>query len=147
MEELKSSFCIVRNLILSSSTIIVGFLFVQSSSMAIVELGPEVVHRSCVQLQKSLNDRSNPDVEYKGFEKKVMQRRQLTVAGRYAVFCNGGIVIDKTDGTVCRGYVGYSYSCVAGRGEYYGDWGIANGTGNFNDTDQGKYCRWIDRPR
>jgi hypothetical protein len=134
-------------LILSASVTISGFLSIQSSSMAIVEQGPEVIHRSCTQLQKSLNDRSNPDIEYKGFEKSVMGRRKLTIAGKYVIFCNGGIVTDRTDGTICRGYIGYSYSYVASRGVYYGDWGQVNGEPNFNDTDQGKYCRWIDRPR
>jgi hypothetical protein len=147
MGKLKSFFCVVRSLVLFSPITIAGFLFTSSSSMAIVELRPEVVHRSCAQLQRSLNDRSNPDVECKSFEKKVMGRRQLTIAGRHIVFCNGGIVIDKTDGTICSGYVGYSYSYVERRGVYYGDWGRLNGTPNLNDTDQGRYCRWIDRPR
>jgi hypothetical protein len=147
VRKLKSFFCIARRLALFSPITIAGFLLVPSSSMAIVELGSENVHRNCAQLQRSLNDRSNPNVEYKGFEKKVMGRRQVTIAGRYIVFCNGGIVIDKTDGTICNGYIGYSYSYVERRGEYYGDWGRSYGTGNFNDTDQGKYCRWIDRPR
>jgi hypothetical protein len=141
---------IAHSIMLLSPITITGLLFSPSSSIAGREIAPEVVHRNCAQLQRTMNNRNNPDYEYKGFEKVKMRRQTITIAGRYVVTCNGGTIIDRTDGTICNGYIAYAYTPTEGLADFYADWGRAYDgiAGNLNNTTgQEKYCRWIDRPR
>jgi hypothetical protein len=126
-----------RMIILYSLTVILGLLASPSSSMA----DREYIYRNCAELQKVMNDH-NPELTLKGFEKVKMMKR-ITGYEKYMVFCNGGIVVDKEVGTICRGYIGYSFSRIGGGADYYARWGETNGSPNFNDTDAEKYCRLI----
>jgi hypothetical protein len=128
------SISITRVMILTSMT--VGLELIASPSMA----DKEHVYRSCAELQKVMNDH-NPELTLKGFEKVQMMRRNYDGTEQYMVFCNGGIVIDKEAGTVCRGYIGYSFARIAGIADYYARWGKTRGLPNFNDTGVEKYCR------
>jgi hypothetical protein len=129
----------IRAVFLSSLISGAGFLSLSSSSMA----DEQKFYRNCSELQKVINSR-NPALTLKGFEKVQMMRRNLTdYAGHYVLFCNGGTIIDREEGTICRGYIGYSYAPHASSANYYAEWGKTDGTPNGNDTGQEKYCRRI----
>jgi hypothetical protein len=101
----------------------------------------EEFYRNCAELQKHIND-YNPTLTVKGFERVSMERRYLDYEVR-TVFCNGGIITDREVGTVCRGYIGYSFSRIGGGANYYVRWGKTNGLPNFGDTGVERYCRLI----
>jgi hypothetical protein len=126
--------------IISSLITNLGFLFFPSSSVAKDVYGSEIHYRSCAQLQKQLNDRNNPSIKFKGFEGAELARRSLAEEARM-FYCNDGIIIDKEEKTVCRGYIGYAFFPKMGIASYYGDWGWTNGTPNFNDDNKADYCR------
>jgi hypothetical protein len=110
-----------------------------SSSMAYEIYGPEIRYRSCAQLQKRMND-NNPDKILKGFERAEMVRKNFAEEMR-TVYCNGGIIINRANGTVCRGYIAYGYSPESGTAAYFGDWGWLDGSPNNGQTDKDRYCR------
>jgi hypothetical protein len=99
-------------------------------------------YESCAQLQKKMNIRNNPDFIYKGFEKAKLVRRSY-VEFASTVYCNGGIIIDEEEKTICRGYIGYTYSPQSGIARYSADWGLTDGSPNFNDSNKGDYCKRI----
>jgi hypothetical protein len=127
-----------RTIILSSLTTSLGFLFLSSPSMA----DQEVLYANCAELQKVMNDYSQGK-RYKGFEKVQMMRRNLTYGGKYILICNGGTIIDRGEGTICHGYIGYSYAPIVAGADYYASWGKSDGTPNTYDTGKGNYCRSI----
>jgi hypothetical protein len=137
MNKLKLSFHLTQNIILFSLMASVEFMFTPLPSVA----NREVRYRNCAELQKHLND-NNPQLTIKRFENIKMVRRVLGYQ-KYTVFCNGGIVIDRELGTICRGYIGYSSSPIGGGDDHYATWGETNGSPNFNDTGAEKYCRLI----
>jgi hypothetical protein len=126
-----------RMAILSSLTVSFSFLALPSPSMA----DREYVYRNCAELQKVIND-YNPRLTVSKFEKVKMVRRSLGYES-YTIFCNSGIIVDREVGTVCRGYIGYSFSRIGGGADYYVRWGRTDGSPNFNDTGVEKYCRLI----
>jgi hypothetical protein len=126
-----------RMAILSSLTVSFSFLALPSPSMA----DREYVYRNCAELQKVIND-YNPRLTVKGFERVQMKRRNADYE-KYMVFCNGGIIVDREVGTICNGYIGYSFSRIGGGADYYVRWGRTDGSPNFNDTGVEKYCRLI----
>jgi hypothetical protein len=129
------------NSIFSSSLIAISAsLFSPLSSAAKDIYGPEINYRNCTQLQNGLNNKNNPYVKYKGFERAKLMRR-MYVDDQYIVYCNGGIIIDGDRKIVCRGYIGYTYAPKVGIAHYYGDWGWTNGSPNDGDTDNSSYCR------
>jgi hypothetical protein len=131
------SVCVIRTIILSSLIASAGFLSLPSPSVA----DREEVYRNCAQLQKHLND-NNPELTVRGFEKTRMMRRNSDYE-KYTVYCNGGIVIDRGEGTICRGYIGYFLSRIGGRSYHYADWGETDGLSNNHDTGRNRYCRRI----
>jgi hypothetical protein len=137
MNKLTSSVYMARTIILSSLMASAGFLSLPSPSRA----DREVLYRNCAELQKHLND-NNPGLTVKNFEKVQMMRRTVGYE-KYMIFCNGGIVIDKRIGTICRGYIGYSFSRIGGGSDHYATWGKTNGLPNFNDVGADNYCRRI----
>jgi hypothetical protein len=128
---------VVRKVIISLLTANLGLLILPSSSIA----AREYFYKDCAELQKVIND-YNPTLTVKGFEKVSMKRRYLDYEVRM-VFCNGGIIIDREVGTVCRGYIGYSFSRIGGGANYYVRWGRTEGLPNDGDTGAEKYCRLI----
>jgi hypothetical protein len=131
--------CTIRTVFLSSLIVSAGFLSLPSSSMA----DEQKFYRNCAELQKVINGR-NPTLTLRGFERVQMMRRNLTdYAGNYILLCNSGTIIDREEGTICRGYIGYSYAPHVSGADYYARWGKADGTPNINDTGQEKYCRRI----
>jgi hypothetical protein len=140
MNKLISSVYVTQTIVLSLLIASAGFISFPSPSKAQIT-GPEVLYRNCAELQKHLNE-NNPGDRYEGFEKVKMIRRKLGYS-KYTVFCNGGIVTDGAEGTICRGYIGYSFSPIGGAAHYYAAWGKTNGLPNFNDTGKGNYCRRI----
>jgi hypothetical protein len=137
MNKLISPVYMAQTIILSSLIASLGLLSLPSLSMA----DREEFYRNCAELQKHLND-YNPRLTIKGFEKVRMMRRSVGYEN-YVIFCNGGIVVDRELGTICRGYIGYSFSRIGGGADYYARWGQTNGSPNFNDTGAEKYCRLI----
>jgi hypothetical protein len=128
---------IARTIILSSLTASLGILNLPSPSMAAIE----EIYRNCAELQKVISDR-NPGDRYQGFERATMMRQNFE-HGQYAVFCNGGIIKDITQGTICRGYIAYSFHPIPSVSHYYARWGRIEGAPNFNDTGQDSYCKRI----
>ena len=128
---------VARIIILSSLTVGLGILSLSSPLIA----DQESFYRNCAELQKVINSR-NPYLTLKRFEKVKMMRRSLGYEN-YTIFCNGGTIINREVGTVCRGYIGYSFSRIGGGADYYAAWGETNGSPNFNDTGAEKYCRLI----
>jgi hypothetical protein len=128
---------IARTIILALVAANLGVLFLPSSSMA----DREYFYKNCAELQKVMNDYSRGK-KYEGFEKVKMMKR-ITGYEKYMVFCNGGIIVDREVGTICRGYIGYSFSRIGGGADYYAAWGETRGVPNFNDTGAEKYCRLI----
>jgi hypothetical protein len=126
-----------RTIILSLLTVSLGFLASPPPSIA----DREVFYSNCAELQKVMND-YNPGYKYEGFGKVKMIRRNADY-GKYIVFCNGGIVIDREEGTICSGYIAYSFSRVGGAAHYYSRWGRTEGLPNDNDTGRNRYCRRI----
>jgi hypothetical protein len=126
-----------QTVFLASLTTILGFLALPLPSMA----DREYVYRNCAELQKDMNDH-NPQLTLKGFEKVQMRRRNLDYE-QYMVFCNGGIIVNRELGTICRGYIGYSYARIVAGADYYARWGETDGLPNFGDTGIENYCRWI----
>jgi hypothetical protein len=136
------SFIYTAQTIISCSLIAsAGFLFLPSPSIAEEIPGREKAYRNCAELQKHLND-NNPGDKYEGFEKAKMMRRNLDYE-KYIIFCNGGIVTDASEGTICRGYIAYSYAGIPATARYYARWGQTKGLPNDSDTGQKYYCRWI----
>jgi hypothetical protein len=126
-------------IVLSSLIASLGFLATPKPSIA----DREILYKNCAGLQKVMND-YNPGHKYKGFEKVKMTRRNYYDGSeQYMVFCNGGIVIDREAGTICRGYIAYSFARIAAIARYYSDWGETNGLPNNSDTGKGNYCRLI----
>jgi hypothetical protein len=141
MNKLISPLHMTRNIVLPALIAIAEFLSLPSLSMSQMP-GSEKFYKSCAELQKHLND-NNPGEKYEGFEKAKMGRKYFDYEIRM-VFCNGGIITDRNEGTVCRGYIAYSYARVAGTARYYGSWGTIRGEKtNLYDTDKGNYCRLI----
>jgi hypothetical protein len=128
---------IIRTVILSSLTASLGILNLTSPSIA----DQEVIYRNCAELQKVISNR-NPGDRYQGFEKSKMMRQNYE-HGQYMVFCNGGIIRDRAEGTICRGYIAYSFHPIPSVSHYYARWGRTEGPPNFNDTGQDRYCRRI----
>jgi hypothetical protein len=126
-----------RTIILSLLTASLGLLILPTPLIA----DREYIYKNCAELQKDMNDH-NPTLTLKGFEKIRMTRRSLGYES-YTIFCNGGIVIDREVNTICRGYIGYSFSRIGGGADYYARWGKTDGSPNFNDTGAEKYCRLI----
>jgi hypothetical protein len=127
-----------RMIIISSLIASLGFLTLPLPSTA----DREYIYKNCAQLQKIMNE-YNPGAKFEGFENVKMMRRTLGYE-KYMIFCNGGIITDGSEGTICNGYIGYSFSRIGGGAQYYGTWGRTNGLPNFNDNDKGNYCRWIN---
>jgi hypothetical protein len=124
-----------------SSLIVNSFLLLSPlSSIAYEERSREVLYGSCAQLQQRLNYRNSPTITFKGFERAEMRRRTFAEEAR-AVYCNGGVIVDRAERTICRGYIAYSYHPSVGTATYYGDWGWTNGLPNDADTGKERYCR------
>jgi hypothetical protein len=103
--------------------------------------GPEIRYGSCAQLQGGINNYNrNRGRTYKGFEKAGLMRRSYAEY-TYMVYCNGGIIVNREKGTICRGYIGYSYSRLEGTATYYGSWGWTDGSPNDADSGRERYCR------
>ena len=137
MNKLTSSGYMARTIVLSSFMASVGSPLLPLPSMA----DEQKFYRNCAQLQKHLND-NNPELTVKGFEKAKMIRRDLN-AEKYIVFCNGGIITDRNEGTICRGYIAYSYARIVAGADHYARWGKTNGLPNLYDTGKENYCRWL----
>jgi hypothetical protein len=137
MNKLASSVHTTNKIAFSLFVLISGLLFLPFPSAARVGRA-EKHYTNCAQLQKHLND-NNKD-EFKGFEKAKMMR-QTYVENRYMVYCNGGVIIDRKEKTVCRGYIGYSYAPKDGISVYYADWGWTNGSPNDADSGEERYCQ------
>ncbi len=138
MNKLTASVYLAQTIILSSLITSLGLLSLPLPSMA----DQEEFYRNCSELQKRLNERNNPRKKYGGFEKIKMMKR-ITGYEKYMVFCNGGVIVDREVGTICRGYIGYSFSRIGGGAHYYSAWGETKGVPNFNDTGVEKYCQLI----
>jgi hypothetical protein len=130
------TFCSVILSLLAANSISLCFPLL---SIAYEVYGPEKHYRSCAQLQKRIND-NNPTRTVKGFERAELMRKTLA-ENAYVVYCNGGTIINRDNGTVCRGYIGYGYSPSAGTAGYYGSWGWTDGFPNDADTGKERYCR------
>jgi hypothetical protein len=137
MNKVTKTIYITRTIILSSLIASSGCLSLPSPSIA----AREYFYKNCAELQKVVND-YNPGLTVKGFEKINMERRYLDYETRI-VFCNGGIIINRELGTVCRGYIAYSFARYAGAAHYYSRWGKTEGLPNDGDTGVEKYCRLI----
>jgi hypothetical protein len=137
MNNLTSSIYMARSIILSSLIASAGFLSFPSVSMA----DREELYRNCAELQKHIND-NNPTLTVRGFQRVQMIRRNLDYE-KYIILCNGGIIVDRKVGTICRGYIGYSYARIVAGSDYYVRWGKANGLPNEGDTGVENYCRLI----
>jgi hypothetical protein len=136
MSKLKSPICKTRNVVLGS--LIASISLLLPFPLA-AEVGrPEVQYKSCAQLQKHLNDNNND--EFKGFERAKLMMRTY-VEHRYMLYCNGGVIIDRDEKTICRGYIGYSYAPKSGVTVYYGSWGWTDGSPNNADSGKERYCR------
>jgi hypothetical protein len=116
------------------------FLVYPSSSIANEVYGPEINYRNCSQLQKYVNNNDPKNRVVRGFEKAELKSTML-VENQYAVYCNGGIIVNSSKKTVCYGYIAYTYSHLSGSAHYYVGWGQINGSPNFNDTGKERYCR------
>jgi hypothetical protein len=116
------------------------FMFFPSASRSGDVYGPEIKYRSCSQLQKKMNVRNNPNFVYRGFETAALTLRTRAEQA-YFVYCNGGKIIDKEEGTVCSGYIAYTYSPELGIAQYFGDWGRTDGSPNGADSGKERYCR------
>jgi hypothetical protein len=140
MSELKSPVHMFLYFAMSSLIANASFLSFPFASVAKDVYGAETRYENCAQLQRNLNRKNNPYVEYKGFEKaRLMKRTHADFA--YMVYCNGGIVVNNEGKTICRGYIGYAYFPKMGIASYYGDWGQTDGASNDGDTDSDRYCR------
>ncbi len=122
-------------IIISSLTANLGFLALPSMA------DREYFYKNCAELQKAMND-YNPGDKYEGFEKVRMMRKK-TGFEQYIVFCNGGIVKDGTEKTICRGYIAYAFARVPATARYFTSWGTMREESNLYDADQGKYCRRV----
>jgi hypothetical protein len=121
------------------SIVSLGFLASPLQSIAYVMRIPEVNYRNCARLQEDMNSHNRGRV-YKGFERSELMRRGYD-ENAYIVYCNGGVIVNRVNGTICRGYIAYGYSPSVGESEYYGAWGWANGSSNSLDTGKERYCR------
>jgi hypothetical protein len=125
---------------LSSLVLSPMLLFFPSSSSAKDVYGPEIRYESCGHLQKNMNRKNMPYVQYKGFGQSELRKRTYTENG-YMVYCNNGTIINNDEKTTCTGYIGYAYFPKMGIAQYVGDWGWTNGSSNGDDVDKGSYCR------
>jgi hypothetical protein len=141
MSKIFFDFRTTRNTILSllivSSEVLIGAF--PSTAFEVTE--PETYFRSCTHLQERLNERYNPEEEYKRFEKSRLMRRSHD-NGMYVLYCNGGIVVDRTQNTVCRGHIAYSWSPTAHTARYYAYWGESR-LNEDDGSDVNNYCRPI----
>jgi hypothetical protein len=143
MNKLKLSICTFCHTALLSLVASLGSLSFPIPSVASGEIiGPEVHYKSCAQLQKRMNDVNNPDAEIRGFE-KVRLLKRMYAEQKYLVYCNGGIIVNREERTICRGYIGYSYAPTSGVAYYYGDWGRIGASPNYHDNNKGDYCKRI----
>jgi hypothetical protein len=129
----------IASLLIVSSEFLIGA--VPSTAFEVTE--PEIYFRSCTQLQARLNERNNPRKEYRRFEKsKLIRENSLYDNGMYILSCNGGIVVDRTQNTVCRGYIAYSWAPIVATARYYAYWG--NSRLGDDGSDINDYCRPLD---
>jgi hypothetical protein len=108
-------------------------------SIAYVMRNGRVDYESCSRLQEDMNSH-NRGGTFKGFEKSKLVRRGYDKQA-YMVYCNGGVIVNRVNGTICRGYIAYGYSPSSGESEYYGAWGWTDGSFNEGDTGKEHYCR------
>jgi hypothetical protein len=132
-----------RNTIVSLLIVSSEFLIGAFPSMAGEIREPETHFRDCNQLQERLNERYNPEEEYKSFEESQL-RREYYPHDAYSVSCNGGIMLDKVKNRVCRGFIAYSWAPLVGTARYYADWGNSRSPYD-NGGDISDYCRPIKK--
>jgi hypothetical protein len=108
-------------------------------SIAYVMRIPEVNYKSCSRLQEDMNNHNRGET-FKGFERSKLMRRGYD-ENAYMVYCNGGVMVNRVTGIICRGYIAYGYSPSVGESEYYRSWGWTDGSSNSLDTGKERYCR------
>jgi hypothetical protein len=107
-------------------------------STAYVMRTRRIDYGNCSELQKDMNSH-NRGGTFKGFERSELMRRNYSESGTFMVYCNGGVIVNRVNGTICYGYIAYSY--FPGESEYYGSWGWTDGSSNSADTGKERYCR------
>jgi hypothetical protein len=132
----------LRRTFLFSLTVSLGLSFPPYLSEALSVREPKTHYGSCAQLQKRLNDRNNPRATFKGFEGAKLMRRSY-YGNAYLLYCNGGVIVDRVEKAVCRGYIGYGYDPEDGAGDYFGRWGWTDGSPNSADSGKERYCQQI----
>jgi hypothetical protein len=140
MRKLRSNVNIFFHIVLFSSIVNLFFSLFPLLSNAYTESGPETHYSSCAQLQNRMNKYNNPVRAVKGFERAELMRRTYH-GNTYMVYCNGGTLVNRDNGTTCRGYIGYGYDPESGTGAYFGRWGWTDGLPNDADSGKERYCK------
>jgi hypothetical protein len=108
-------------------------------SIAYVIRTGRIDYKNCSELQEDMNSH-NRGGTFKGFERSELVRRNGAEFS-HMVYCNGGVIVNRVNKTICRGYIAYGYSPLAGESEYFGAWGWTDGSSNSADTGKERYCR------
>jgi hypothetical protein len=144
MSKILLDFRTARNTIASLLIVSSEFLIVAFPSTANEIREPATHFANCTELQDRLNGRYNPEKEYKRFEESKLMRIEYD-DGVYLLYCNGGILVNRTQNTVCRGHIAYSWSRRASTARYYSYWGESRNEDDGSDVND--YCRPLKKLR
>jgi hypothetical protein len=109
------------------------------SLMAYVMRNGRIGYSNCSELQRDMNSHNRGGI-FKGFERSEMMKATYDESD-YMLYCNGGMIINRLNKTICRGYIAYGYSPTGGTSEYFGAWGWTDGRSNSGDTGKERYCK------